>query len=117
MTKRKTQGLVNFLRKHEGKEPVKIAVSKRIDFPQVDDIGCFESLCEIVYADYLAGTTLIEEDRYLVDFGFTWDTSPIEWTLWKEMYETGYIHPECYECLVAWHKMMEAGELTPQTPF
>jgi hypothetical protein len=101
-------GLVNFLRKQEGKPPLSKNF-KRIPFPEVDDYDMFVQLCEVVY-NRLPGEYLDEDQRYWVDFGFTWDTGPIEWTLWKGMHGTGYIHPECYDCLYAWHKMLQNGE-------
>ena len=109
-------GLVNFLRKVEGKPPSESSVSisknfKSIPFPQVDDFECFKNLCYSVFRHYLPGEHLRSEVlRSDVDYGFVWDTGPIEWTLWKEMYESGYIHPECYDCLYSWHKRMMNGE-------
>jgi len=103
-------GLVNFLRKVEGKPPFSKNF-KRIDFPQVDALDRFKNLCYHVFHYYLPGEHLASEElRYDVDYGFTWETGPIQWTLWKEMHNTGYIHPECYDCLYSWHKRMMNGE-------
>lgn len=103
-------GLVNFLRKVEGKPPVSKNF-KAIPFPEVDDLERFKNLCYHVFHCYLPGEHLADSSlRNDVDYAFIWETGPIDWTLWKEMHESGYIHPECYDCLYSWHKRMMNGE-------
>lgn len=103
------KGLVNFLRKVEGKPPV-TPKFKRIPFPEVDNGQYFRELCYVVYHTYLPGQTLDADLAWKVEYAFDWCTAPVGLSLWADAHRSGYLHPECYDCLCSWHKMLENGE-------